>query len=189
MRERLALEPGEVGLFGYGSLLLRESMERTLGRPYGRSPVPCRVRGWRRTWDSLYPNSQFYYLEGDQRRYPANIIYLNVSPANGAINGLLYVIGEGDLEGFDRREATYSRVDVRNDLIDLDVEGGPVWMYVTKPEFVLTGAVPPTQAAIRRSYIDIVEAGLATLDVAFRDEYARSSDVPPAANVVDDRKD
>ena len=188
-REALDLEPGESVLFGYGSLLLKSSMERTLGRQYTRGPVPCRLRGWRRTWSSLFPNERFYYLAGGERRYPTNILYLNISRSEGTLNGLLYVVNQDDIAGFDRREAVYDRVDVRDDLMDVDVKGGPVWVYVGKPPFLLTSPAPVDEAAIRRTYLDIVEGGLSTLGAAFREEYLRSTDVPPPANIVDDRID
>jgi hypothetical protein len=178
-----------VALFGYGSLLLKSSMERTLEHPYAPAPVRCRLRGWRRTWDSLYPNDRFYDLVDGERRYPRNIVYLNVSRSDGTLNGVLYVIGEDDLARFDRREVVYERVDVREDLIDLEVKGGPVWVYVGKPPFLLTAPALPGEAAIRRTYIAIVDAGLAELDAAFRAEYLQSTDAPPASNVIDDRQD
>ena len=86
----LALPPGTSGLFGYGSLLLRSSMERTLGRPYSDTPAVATVRGWRRAWDSIYPNQRFYFEPAaGERCYPAHIIYLNMrrDPA-ATLNGL-----------------------------------------------------------------------------------------------------
>lgn len=185
----LELEAGEAGLFGYGSLLLKSSMERTLDRPYPGTPLPCRLRGWRRTWDSLYPNERFYYLADGARRVPKNILYLNITRAPGTLNGLLYVVREDDIPGFDRREAVYDRVDVRNDLVDVDVRGGPVWAYVGKAPFLLTSAAPVDEAAIRRTYIDIVESGLSNLGAAFREEYLESTDAPPPASIIEDRLD
>lgn len=187
MGHTLELRAGEVALLGYGSLLSKASLERTLERPYEPAPVMCRLRGWRRTWDSLYPNERFFYLHDGERRYPKNILYLNITRSDTVLNGVLYVIRGDDLAAFDRREAVYDRIEVQDALIDVEVTGGPVWAYVGRPPFLLTAPVPRDEAAIRRSYIDIVERGLAEHDAAFRAEYGGSTDVPPPASIIDDR--
>jgi hypothetical protein len=185
------LPAGMAGLFGYGSLLLRSSMERTLGRPYPEAPVVAAVRGWRRTWDSIYPNQRFYFEpSAGERCYPAHVIYLNIrrDPAV-TLNGLIYVVGPDDLSRFDEREAVYDRVRIDEDLVEPTVIGGPVYAYVGKAGFLLDRAVPPAQAAVRASYLAIVEEGLRDLGPAFREQYERSTDQPPAGGVVDDHLD
>jgi cation transport regulator ChaC len=187
VRTRIALQPGQVGLFGYGSLLLLSSMERTLGRRYESERYACHVRGWRRSWDSIYPNKRYYFLREDgDRCYPRNILYLNVRRGDGLLSGVAYVISEDDLRGYDEREAVYDRVDITEALTDLEVTGGPVWMYVGKPEYVLTNAAPRDEAAIRRTYVEIVEAGLDEFGPEFRRDYERSSDPVPRDSVMDD---
>lgn len=184
----LTLRPGEVGLFGYGSLLSKGSMERTLERAYTRPRYPGTLRGWRRTWDSFYPNERFYFERvPGERCYPRSILYLNIQPAGTDLNGVVYVISHDDLAGFDAREATYDRVQVEP--IDLHVAGGPVYAYIGKSEFVLRAPVSVDQAAVRASYLDIVEQGLNELGPAFRLGYEASSDAPPPANVIHDLTD
>ena len=53
MPQTIELRDGHFGLFGYGSLLLKSSMERTLARSYDGDPIVCRVDGWRRTWNAI----------------------------------------------------------------------------------------------------------------------------------------
>ena len=190
MRDVVELVSGEVALFGYGSLLLQRSMERTLQREYQRKRYVCSIRGWRRTWDSLFPNHRFYFLKADgQRCYPDNIVYLNVAPSEGAVNGVLYIVSEQELAGFDERETYYSRVDIGAELTDVEVRGGRAFVYVGKPEYTLSNPAPVRHAAIRRSYIDIVENGLKELGPTFREDYLQSTDEPPAACIIDDRLD
>lgn len=187
----LTLPPGTSGLFGYGSLLLRSSMERTLGRPYSDTPAVATVRGWRRAWDSIYPNQRFYFEPAaGERCYPAHIIYLNMrrDPA-ATLNGLIYVVGPDDLARFDEREAVYDRIRIDEDVVEPTVTGGPVYAYVGREGFLLERPVPPTKAAIRASYIAIVDEGLRDLGPAFRQQYDRSTDQPPAGSIVDDRLD
>jgi hypothetical protein len=190
MPDLVQLDRGEAALFGYGSLLLKTSMERTLGRPYDRQRFVCHVKGWRRTWDSIYPNQRYYYLDGSGGKvYPKNILYLNISRSATTMNGVVYVISDSDLAGFDNREAVYDRVDIRGQVTGIEVKGGPVWAYAGKPEFLLTQPVSAAEAAIRRGYIDIVERGLSELGAAFTADYRASTDPAPEANIVDDRID
>ena len=190
MREVVELVPGEVALFGYGSLLLQASMERTLQREYARRRYVCSIRGWCRTWDSLYPNDRYYFLQADGKRcYPANIVYLNIAPCEGRLNGVLYIVSEEELVGFDRREVYYSRVDITPQLTDVEVKGGRAFVYVGKPEFTLGHPATVGHAAIRRSYVDIVDRGLQELGPAFREAYLQSTGELPAGCIIDDRMD
>src|SRR4051812_21013986 len=136
-------------------------MERTLGRAYERPPVICALQGWRRSWDTIVPNSAFYGRAEDGEFVPDHILYLNVrrDPQVSA-NGLLYVIDTRDLSGFDAREWTYDRVDVTSGLADVEVRGGPAYVYVGKPQWTLDSARPRSWAALRQSYLDVVEDGL-----------------------------
>ena len=187
----LTLPPGTSGLFGYGSLLLRSSMERTLGRPYADIPAVASVRGWRRTWDSIYPNQRFYFEpQPGERCYPSNIIYLNIrrDPAV-TLNGLIYAVGQRDLERFDEREAVYDRVRIDADVIEPLVTGGPVYAYVGHHGFLLERQVRREQAAIRASYVAIVEDGLRELGEEFRQQYEASTEPVPADSIIDDHLD
>lgn len=187
MPESVDLQPGEAGLFGYGSLLNLASLERTLGRRYDRKRYACRLQGWRRAWDSLCPNERFYFEKpGGERCYPRNILYLNVRPSPAAVNGVLYVISEQDLPGFDEREAFYDRVKITGSLLDIDVRGGEAYVYVGREPHLMNQPMPAEHAAIRASYIAIVENGLQELGPEFRAEYERSAVVPPEGNIVED---
>jgi hypothetical protein len=176
-------------MFGYGSLILLESMERTLGRKYSSTRYDCGLRGWKRVWTSLYPNTTFYSVGSDGKKmYPKNILYLNIAPAEGSssINGIIYVVDQADLAAFDRREYVYDRVDVTAEVIGLEVIGGPVWAYVGKAPFVMNERLPVGEAAIRASYLEVIEKGLAELGPQFRRQYESSSEGPPPSNVIND---
>jgi hypothetical protein len=185
----IQLKPGEMAMFGYGSLLSQRSMELTLGKPYERSPVPCSLEGWRRSWDVMMPNKSFYEVTSDGGEFiPKNIIYLNVTRVRGdAVCGLLYVVDRAELEGFDRREWIYDRIDVSEAVRGVRLEG-PACVYVAKPEWLIR--TPPSRqlAALRQSYLDIIESGLADLGPEFRAEYERSTEPVPYHLVFADRK-
>jgi cation transport regulator ChaC len=188
---RLKLQPGEAALFGYGSLLWLPSFEGTYGRPYTRERHVAHLTGWRRVWDSLFPNRTFYFESAARDRcYPENIVYLNIRPAtNSAVNGMLYTVTAEELAAFDKREAIYDRIDVTSQILGVQIIGGPAYVYVGKQDCVLRDTRPRERAAIRQTYLDIVERGLTELGSEFRGAYEASSDKPSPMNIIADRRD
>ncbi|HUA58650.1 MAG TPA: gamma-glutamylcyclotransferase family protein [Verrucomicrobiae bacterium] len=181
----LELANGEEAILGYGSLLCKGSMEKTLGRPYDGPFRACRVAGWRRSWNVFLPNRGEFV---DERGVaPAKIVYLNVRrDAASAVNGVLFVVPAGALAGFDQREWVYDRVDISRELECLEFRGR-AWMYVARPEYLVHGGQFPDYA-VRQSYIDIVEQGLTELGAGFRAEYEASTDAVPREWVIRDRR-
>lgn len=184
----IKLQPGESAIFGYGSLLSIPSLERTLGRTYGGPFLPCTLTGWRRSWDIAMPNSTFYEDSEHGRIYPGMILYLNVyrDPAT-RMNGILFVVNGTDLENYDKREWIYDREDV-TDSLDVVIEGGSAYTYVGKEEYVRRDVSSPREAAVRASYIEIVENGLSSLGDDFRSAYLQSSDPVPQHLVIADKQ-
>lgn len=167
-----------------------ESMESSLGRRYDGPFVPCAVAGWRRTWDVAMPNTVFYTDTPTGRLYPEKILYLNVRRDSGTLlNGILFVIRRADLDVFDRREWIYTREQVTGELRGAVVEGGSGYLYVGRSEHLVRGVNSPRRAAIRASYLSILEAGFERLGEGFRAAYERSSDQVPHHLVIDDRRD
>jgi len=186
---RLALSAGEFAMFGYGSLLWKRSMELTLGKPYLGPRPACTIRGWRRTWDVMMPNRSFYTEAGGTEITPDNIVYLNVSRSpETLLNGVLYVITAEQMAQFDSREWIYDRITVTKDLVDLTVEGGDVALYVGKNEYRVPLGSTFREAAIRQSYIEIVNNGLKDLGDDFAAKYSASTDTPPPELIVCDHK-
>lgn len=187
-QQAIQLQPAETALVGYGSLLSLRSLERTLGRTYTGPFLRCVVYGWRRTWDAAMPNKAFYTETPHGRMMPEAILYLNVRrDAGSSINGVVFAVNQEELAAYDRRESIYDRVDVTGDL-DVKVEGGAAYLYVCRPEYILTDVKSPAKAAVRASYLKIVEHGLENLDEEFRKRYLDSTDVTPAHLVIDDRR-
>lgn len=183
----ISLQPGQTALVGYGSLLSRWSLERTMGRSYTGPFLPCRVRGWRRTWDAAMPNRTFYEERCGGRMTPETILYLNVRRnAATELTAMVFVVDAEELAAYDRRESIYDRVDVTADL-DVRIEGGRAYMYVCRPEFCACDVPSPEKGAVRASYVRIVEHGLSQLDDDFRRRYSDSTDVVPKHLLIDDR--
>jgi hypothetical protein len=181
---------GEAGILGYGSLLSKASLERTLKREYQGPFLACSLPDWRRTWDVRQPNRAFYCETADGRMYPENILYLNVTRGEGAIlNGVVIVVTREQLLALDAREWMYDRVAVTEALQDVRVTGGDVFLYASKPEFVVRDVESPRIAAVRATYLAIVETGLANLGEPFRAAYERSTEPVPEHLVIQDRFD
>jgi hypothetical protein len=145
------------------------------------------VRGWRRTWDAAMPNQVFYTEGPDGRMTPETILYLNVrrDPSTN-INCILFVVAADELAAYDRRESIYERVDVTANL-DLKIEEGAAYMYVCRPEYCVANVKSPRDAAVRASYLRIVENGLSGLDEDFRARYMESTDTAPEHLIIEDR--
>ena len=185
----LELRDGESAVFGYGSLLLKQHMELTLGRTYDGPFLACTAHGWHRTWDVIMPNKVFYAETPAGRFFPQNILYLNICPrAHSLLNGVIFVVRPEELEAFDRREWIYDRCAITRDLRDLDVQGGEVYAYVGKPKFILPPDASQSFAAIRSSYLKVIEEGLCDWGADFRAQYERSTEAVPISRVMDDRK-
>ena len=186
---RLQLARQQTAIVGYGSLLSRLSAEKTLGRRYDGPFERCHVAGWRRSWDIGMPNETFYFDDGGRRVYPSRILYLNVRPDAGTLlNAVIFVAEPEELAALHRREWIYEPRVVTADLRGVTVEGGDAIMYVALPEYVVHAAAERHEAAVRASYLRIVGAGLAQMDDAFREEFARTSDPVPEHLVIDDRR-
>jgi cation transport regulator ChaC len=186
-RPVIRLLPGQTALVGYGSLLSRPSLERTLGRTYIGPFLRCVVRGWRRTWDAGMPNQTFYAERPEGRMTPEAILYLNVrrDPSSN-MSGVVFVVDQDELAAYDRRESIYDRVDVTGDL-DVNIDGGTAYLYVCRPEYCMSDVKSPEKAAVRATYLRIVENGLSQLDEDFRRRYEDSTDAAPAHLVIEDR--
>ena len=183
------MRDGEAALFGYGSLICLESLEHTLGHAYRGPLVVCALEGWRRAWDVAMPNETYFTETPSRRMVPDNILYLNISPERGSLlNGVLFVVNQPELEAFDRREWIYTREEVTSQVRGASIPSGEAYVYVGKPEYVMSRVGTPKRAAIRASYLKILEAGFARLGATFRTAYEASSDPVPSHLIIDDRR-
>lgn len=186
----IELHPGEHAVFGYGSLLSLASLERTLCRRYSGPFVVCDLIGWRRAWNISMPNSTYCYSnDSGSRVTPEKIIYLNIHQEQGRrVNGIVFIISDDDLKGFDDREWIYERVPINDYLRGVAIVKGTAWTYVGRPEHRILHPQSPRHAAIRQSYLDIVHTGITELGSDFLVGYDASTDAVPAMLVVHDRR-
>jgi hypothetical protein len=136
------------------------------------------------------PNQAFYFELKGQRIYPANIIYLNARREPFAtMNAVLFVVKAAELALMDGREWIYRRHLLTDELRGVRVVGGEAAMYVARKEHLVRDAGQPAEAAVRASYVRMLETALQLTDPAFRNEYTNSTDPVPADLVIDDKLD
>ncbi len=187
-------------VFAYGSLLLPESLARTLPGVDPDDCVPARCRGRRRTFGVAFPNGGSQpdkaYLDADGRR-PAHVLFATlvptgVGPVDGvgvvdgarAVNGACIPVCADDLAALRDRERRYSLVDVTARVRPYPGHRplhGPVLAFVgrpqfTRPEDVAAGVAP-------HEYVESIERGAVHWEgrcAGFLADFAASTE-PPAA--------
>ena len=154
---------GQLGLFGYGSLVLPESASMTLGRPAGELR-PVRLHDWRRRFSQRRDNltcEKTFECDGGWR--PEWILGLNVEEgedAAGPVNGVVIELSEAELDRLDIREIRYDRLDVRGS-IEGDDAPARIVTYTAKPFHF--APEPPDDAVILETYASAVELGFSAV--------------------------
>lgn len=172
-----------LAVFGYGSLVSRESAARTLG-PRAGPPLPATLRGWRRGFSQARRNREVEktFARAEGGRVPEWILGMGIAPDPGGwLNGALIELDEAAAERLDLREIRYERVDVTG-LIDPLPAGLEVFTYEPRP--ANRAPEPPPGAVLVRSYLEAVEAAFAELGPGELDRFRESTDVP-AVEVID----
>lgn len=103
-------------VFGYASLVaLPESLD--VGGDH--SPLPGRLRGYRRFWGAAMNNweggeeAKHFLDRATGERPRIRVAYLDIEPSEGsAVNGVAIPVDEQRLAAFDAREINYERVDM-----------------------------------------------------------------------------
>lgn len=186
---QLSLADGEVALLGYGSLLLRTSIAKSLGRPYDGPLLQVELTGWTRRWNAAMANRAFYAETPEGELWPERILYLNIQrQAEARLNGVVMVVRESDLPSFDRRESIYDRVDVSADLREVKVTGGkPVYAYAGRAAHCVERYEPLPALGLRQTYLDGVERALAEMPADYRETFAQTTEAVPRELVFADR--
>lgn len=175
-------------VFGYGSLVDRESVEATLGRALDPrdGPHPARLVGFRRTWNVLgHSGSRPEYAFVDDAGAPWEgwLAFLGVEPSPGTSTlGAVVRLDAGELAAMDDRERSYDRVDVAG-LLDREVPGRtdePVFVYRPKAD-VVAGAAGADGVVMAR-YLRLVDRAYRALgDELYAEHLATFPDPAPLA--------
>lgn len=179
--------PARSYVFGYGSLVSRDSLSLYLGGDRlneNHVKFGC-LRGFRRTWDVAMDNRKdvpgykvFFDAESGDR-LDGCVTFLNIREcANCAVNGVFFAVDPETLARIDLRERSYDRVDV-TDACDLDL-GSTVWAYIGNEDGVgrYQDGVAQGAAVIERQYFDgVLEAFRAVGEDALA-HYMATTDEP-----------
>lgn len=145
-------------VFGYGSLISRESRQKT-----GQSvkAVPVVLDGFKREWNKPSEKSKMSAL--------------GISKLDGVrCNGVIVEIPDGELVKFDMRERGYDRVDINRDSVNVlpgfNLPDGNLWAYVPKsPE------KPSREFPIRQSYLDVILSGCLDFGRNFAEDFIQTT--------------
>lgn len=168
----------EEWVFGYGSLAAAPETAEARG---GHA---AELRGHRRRWGVAMDNGRdlpgykWYRLRPTGERPRAFVAFLDLSPGDGAVNGLCLPVDAAALRHLDARERNYERVDVTEQVAGLR---GRVWTYVGSAagRERLARGVRDGRALISREYLDDVEHGFRALGDDALAAYRASTDPPP----------
>jgi hypothetical protein len=167
-----------IGLFGYGSLVLRESASMTLGRPIGELH-PARLHDWRRRFSQRRDNltcEKTFECEGGWR--PEWILGLNVEEGEdeaGPVNGVVIELTEAELDRLDIREIRYDRVEVTGSVKGEDL---PVRIVTYKAKPFHFAPEPPEDSVILGTYAAAVEEGFEELGPGQLGHYLATTPYP-----------
>jgi cation transport regulator ChaC len=175
--------PKKLGLFGYGSLVIPESISMTLGRPVGAMHV-ARMHNWRRRFsqrrDNLTCEKTFECSGG---RQPEWVLGLNVEEGEddaGPINGVVIELTEAEFDRLDVREIRYDHTDV-SDSVEGNQLPDRIVTYTAKPFH--SAPEPPRDSVILATYADAVEEGFDALGPGELEHYLATTGPYPVARV------
>lgn len=159
-----------IAVFGYGSLVNKASLEKTLGKNIKVQTAV--LNGWKRDWSAILENTSgkpHYQLASGE--VPPKVAVLNIKPSEDSlVNGILFDCSEQDLDRLINREIHYDLVDVTKQI----ETGGydKVYSFTSKPQFTDTNA---KDVIIPASYKNLVEDGFRDLGPAELDQYQKTT--------------
>ena len=167
-----------LGLFGYGSLVLRESASMTLRRPVGELR-PARLHDWRRRFSQRRDNltcEKTFECAGGWR--PEWVLGLNLEEGEddaGPVNGVVIELTEAERDRLDIREIRYDRVEV-SDSVEGEYLPERLVTYTAK-EFHYAPE-PPEDSIILATYAAAVEHGFERLGSGELEHYLATTPYP-----------
>jgi cation transport regulator ChaC len=145
-------------VFGYGSLIERESRTRTNSDAI--AAWPARVAGYERGWYHQFANN-----------VGSTCTYLGaVEDPTATVNGVIYAVD--DFEKTKERETGYAATEVLGEITMLDGGGpwdrGKVYIFLSKPEYISKTKEPTQAIPMVQSYVDICVNGCLEIEALYR---------------------
>lgn len=173
----IQIEEGKIGMIGFGSLMSKTSMERTLRRKYKDSVYLVHLEGYQRAWNYYTPfnrDEDWFHVQAIDTIPIDNIIALNIMAAEGEkMNCALFFITPEELAQFDEREVGYNRVDVTDNIEEYAFKDGKVYAYKADKDHTYDGNNPNT--FLPDGYLNLVTEACDSIGKSFRDEFEAST--------------
>lgn len=168
-----------LGVFGYASLVLPESVEMTLGRPVPRA-APALLRGWKRRFsqarDNLTCEKTFELADGHRPKWVLGLNLERSEDEAGPVNGTVFELSEAELERLGLREIRYDLTDVT---VEVEGTGLPdrIFIFTARPAHF--APEPPVDAVILATYARAVETAFDALGPGELERYRRTTGIYP----------
>jgi hypothetical protein len=172
---------GVAYVFGYGSLVTMKDELTLEGRAW--TPVPGRLRGFRRYWGAAMNNweagpQQKHFLDPDSGEQPRiRVAYLDIDAEPGrTVNGLAVPVDGRRLAEIDRREMNYLRIDVSEAFEPALPQ--PVFAYRATEEARkrCRRHQPDAEVFVSSEYVAAVRRAYAELGEGALEEFERTTD-------------
>jgi hypothetical protein len=178
-KQIINIEKGKIGMIGYGSLMSKKSMERTLKRTYQDSVYLVHLEGYQRSWNASRsvknPEKDLFYARDKDTIQIHNIIALNIIESdNEKINCVLFFITPEELAQFDIREKGYNRIDVTDKINEYGFIGGEVYVYKADKEHTYSYNLKEN-TVLPKGYFELVTKACDSIGVKFRQEFESST--------------
>ncbi len=156
-------------IFGYGSLLNKQSLERALKRKLHPDEIhTVEISGFKRCWRA---KENLYFEALDKE---AIGIFLDIRPeVDSAVNGVLVEITITELEQLKKREKNYICADISSALTGVDLNG-TAYTFVAKEDHYLQPG--DNEAYVPQRYIDMVVDGAKDFGKDFLNRYYQGTD-------------
>lgn len=158
-------------LFGYGSLINRESVARTLKREIHPDDLRlAHIEGYRRTWTASIPIQMKFPSDAKTE----NALFLDLSQSSESCNGVLLELSDHELTAMDLREKGYQRIDV---IAQCGTQRLPAETYIV-PETAKSSV-----GAVLEHYVELIETGLSHYRQDFSQRFWSSTDPIPKRRI------
>lgn len=171
-------------VFGYGSLVSPSSVASTIGRPVAHPGgfAPARLDGFGRRWNYGSPRQHGNWEGPHGAVTRGTVVFLGIEASAGErCNGAVVEVDDAELALLDDRERDYDAVDV-TDAVTVDAHsfGGRIVTFVPRRSAIerYLAARADLCAAVRASYVTLVEGAFRALGAGYLDEYLATTPSP-----------
>lgn len=143
---------GKLYVFGYGSLMLEESIHKTLQRTEQKYPLfDATLKGYGRGWDIVID------IFSDTLQRPIKALFLNIRKnSDGLVDGMIFSVSFEELNRLKEREVNYDCIEVTPYITSSVLEPADVVVtFVGQSEHLLDRCIEP--GYVMQRYLNVLE--------------------------------